>query len=89
MTYGQAKELREKNLKLIGTIDSQGFTIGELLIVPSNPQSQISFLQKYLITQNADNAISAYIGEDLLVWAVDIQHLLDDNVLFYNDISNE
>jgi hypothetical protein len=89
MTYRQAKELREKNLKLIGTIDSQGFTIGELLIVPSNPQSQISFLQKYLITQNADNAISAYIGEDLLVWAVDIQHLLDDNVLFYNDISNE
>ena len=89
MTYGQAKELREKNLKLIGTIDSQGFTIGELLIVPSNPQSQISFLQKYFITQNADNAISAYIGEDLLVWAVDIQHLLDDNVLFYNDISNE
>ena len=89
MTYRQAKELREKNLKLIGTIDSQGFTIGELLIMPSNPQSQISFLQKYLITQNADNAISAYIGEDLLVWAVDIQHLLDDNVLFYNDISNE
>lgn len=89
MTYEQAKELREKNLKLIGTKDSQGFIVGALLIVPSNPQSQTSFLQDYLTTQDPDSAVSPYVDEDLLVWAVDIQHLQDDNVLFYDDISNE
>ena len=89
MTLEQAKLLRSQKLHLIGTKDSQGFTISDILIIPSSSQMQEKFLQYFLISNNAEEAISSFHDEDMHVWAIDDTHLQDANILFYDDISNE
>lgn len=86
MKYDEAVKLKLSKLNLIGTIDNKGFTIGEILIVPSDVCLRDIFFTTYLATKDADKAICPYINDDVEVWAIDIKHLQDANVLFYNKL---
>lgn len=88
MTYNDALLMQEGNRNLIGTIDSKGFIISDVIIVPSESHSREQFLRSYLMTQNATSSIAPYINEDVVVWAVDTKHLVDANVLFYSELTH-
>ena len=85
MTYQEAKELKEKNLHLLNTTTDRGFYITEILILPSDEQKRNNFFLQYLLS-NADVALEQYIDEDLVVWAIDVEHLKKANVLFYKEL---
>lgn len=89
MTYNNAIKLRDDNRHLIGTIDSKGFTINDVIIVPSESKYREMFLRNYLLTHNADVSLMPYQNDDLVVWAVNTEHLENANVLFYNELTNE
>jgi len=86
MTYSEAKDLKEKKSYLIGHTDEKGFTIGDLVIVPSNPQIQTSFLRNYLFNRNfSDNTV---LNGDVQLWGVDTNRMEKSGVLFYQVIKD-
>lgn len=86
MDYVDAKKLKERNLHLIGTTDTKGFIIGDVVIVPTDTKQLNAFFAKYLSCKDAEVAIAPYIHSDLEVWAIDTKHLYDANILFYNKL---
>ncbi len=89
MTYNEAVKMRDANRRLVGTVDSKGFVISDVIIVPAESNSRERFLRHYLLTQDAIESLSPYVNEDLVVWAVDTKHLIEANVLFYSELTNE
>ena len=87
MTYEEALILKRQKSNLIGTVDEKGFTIGEILIVPTNEKSRNDFFMSYLLSRNADISIESFIDEPMELWAIDTKHLEEANVLFYNKLS--
>lgn len=87
MTYEEALILKKQKSNLIGTVDEKGFTIGEILIVPTNEKSRNDFFMSYLLNRNADMSIESFINEPMELWAIDTKHLEEANVLFYNKLS--
>ena len=86
MDYVDAKKLREQNRHLIGTTDTKGFIIGDVVIVPTDTKQLNAFFASYLSCKDAEIAIIPYIHADLEVWAIDTKHLYDANILFYNKL---
>lgn len=86
MTYQEANQLKINNLHLLKTVDAKGFTIDEIIIVPTNESSRHEFFKDYLFSNDPDIALSRFINDDLEVWAIDTRHLRESNVLFYNKI---
>lgn len=86
MTYEDAVRLRKKNEFRIGKLTDKGFTINEIIIVPFDEQKRNIFFQHYLINHDAQTSIKPYINDEVLVWAIDIKHLQNNNVLFYDNI---
>ena len=89
MTYIEAQRIKDDNQNLIGKVDSKGFTITEIIIVPSDANSREDFLRSYMFSKNAEISILPYQNDDLIVWAVDTKHLHEANVLFYSELPNE
>ena len=86
MDYNEALVVKGKNLNLIGSTNNQGFAISQLIIIPSDPNSQKEFMRLFLQSMNSDSAIQPFIKEDLEVWAIDLEHLRNANILFYERI---
>lgn len=84
MTYEEAKKWREANLSLIGKKDEKGFDINDLFIVPSNQSDRNKYFESYLFCKDMNVAIMPFINNELQVWAVDLDHLIEDNILFYD-----
>lgn len=84
MTYEEAKKWREANISLIGTKDGKGFDITDLFIVPEKESERNSFFRSYLLGKDVNAAILPYVNKKMQVWAVDLDHLREDNVLFYD-----
>lgn len=84
MTYEEAKKWREAKTCLIGTKDEKGFYITDLFIVPEKESDRNSFFKSYLLGKSVNDAILPYINKGMQVWAVDLDHLKEDNVLFYD-----
>ena len=84
MTYSDARNWIDKNSNLIGTVDRKGFTVSNLIIVPSNDAERKAFWDAYLFSHNEKSAIVPYIGSDVQVWSVDLGRLESHNILFYN-----
>jgi len=80
------EELKEKNKHLLNTTTDRGFYITEILILPSDAQKRKNFFLQYL-SSNADVALVQYLNEDLVVWAIDVEHLKKANVLFYKELT--
>ena len=87
MKYKEAQEVIRNHSHLIGKINEKGFGIKELIIVPQDEKMQNQYIQSYIQTKDADRSIKPYIDEELSVWAIDTKHLLESNVLFYQEIA--
>ena len=74
MDYNEALVVKGKNLNLIGSTNNQ------------DPNSQKEFMRLFLQSMNSDSAIQPFIKEDLEVWAIDLEHLRNANILFYERI---
>lgn len=48
MDYNEALVVKGKNLNLIGSTNNQGFVISQLIIIPSDPNSQKEFMRLFL-----------------------------------------
>lgn len=86
MTYEEAVQFMESKHIQPNQVDSNGFSYDDIIIVPTNPDSQKSFFQAFLRSQNAKESIAPYIHEDVAVWAIDTKHLNDAGVLFYDNL---
>lgn len=86
MRFEQAKKLQQEKQSLIGTIDEKGFRIDGFIIVPSNNDSQVSFFQAYMFSNNAEASILPFVNEEVELWAIDTKHLKEAGVLFYDKI---
>lgn len=84
MTYKEALSLKILKSHLIGTIDKKGFTISEIIIVPTEKTKQDSFLQSFVLNRNSEISIMPFINEDVQLWAVDTEYLEKANILFYD-----
>lgn len=87
MKYIEAQKFIQENSNLIGKINEKGFVINELIIVPNDPKKQAECIQLYIQTKDAKRSIEPYINEELSVWAIDTKHLIESNVLFYQEIT--
>ena len=88
MTYQEAVLIRDKNLHLLNTIDAKGFTIDEIIIVPSDDVLRQAFFKEYLLENDPVSALQQFCIDnlDMEVWAIDTKHMRESNVLFYNKI---
>ena len=86
MKYEDALKLKEESKLLIGTKDSKGFTIGEIIIVPSNEEERNAFLNSCILDYDFESAIIPYIDGELEVWALDLDYLKKANIVFYNKL---
>ena len=87
MRYKDALDFSEKNQSLKGTVDENGFLIGDIVIVPSDRTKRDSFLQNY--TQYDGNVLCTFNDdEDVQVWAIDTAYLEKANILFYNKLAD-
>lgn len=87
MKYEDALKFVEDNQINLDKVDSNGFCYDKIIIVPTNPEQQKLFFQAYMINQDADSAIVPFMQEDVSVWAIDIKHLNEANILFYDNIA--
>ncbi len=86
MKYQEAQEVIKNNSHLIGKINERGFVINELIMVPKDENKRNRYIQSYIQTKDANRSIKPYINEELSVWAIDTKHLIESNVLFYQEI---
>lgn len=84
MTYEEAVIWRNDNLTRIGGIDDKGFVVNDLFIVPTSDIDRDKFFRTYLLGTDKDVAIVPYISKDVQVWAVDLDHLKESNILFFD-----
>lgn len=87
MDYSEALEFKEQNANLIGTTTERGLKIGKLIIVPANENNRNKFFSSFLLHYNEDTAILPYINEPVEVWAIDLEYLNRNNVLFYKKLA--
>lgn len=86
MKYEEAVELRRKSLSLIGSIDSKGFKIGEIIIVPADEKERKLFFDSYLFNYDFQASIQPFTDSQVEVWTLDLDYLMKANIVFYNKI---
>lgn len=86
MNYVEAAKIKQENIHLIGTSDEKGFTIGDIIILPTDENEKKLFFQSYLSSWDAESALFPFISSDLQVWTIDTNYLKRANILFYNKI---
>lgn len=87
MKYQEALDKKQELQYLIGTKDEKGFTVGEILVLPSDSSRRNRYLRQFIMNTTLPN----YIGsndEDCVLWAIDTDYLKKANILFYKDISD-
>lgn len=84
MKYEDALELRKNSLNLIGSIDSKGFKIGEIIIVPADEKERKLFFDSYLFNYDFQAAIMPFTDSEVEVWALDLDYLRKASIVFYN-----
>jgi len=88
MKYQQAKKYISEHKDMIGTTNSRGFQISRLLIVPTDEKKRTNFINYFVLNLgNISPEINDFQDdEDVEVWAVDTEHLVKANILFYDVI---
>ena len=87
MNYSEAIKFIQNNSQLIGTTTERGLKIGKLIVVPVDEVKRNKFFSSYFLTNDENLAISPYTKEPLEVWAIDLEYLTRNNVLFYKKLS--
>lgn len=87
MNYSEAIQFIQNNSQLIGTTTERGLKIGKLIIVPVDEVKRNKFFSSYFQTNDENSSILPYMNEPLEVWAIDLEYLTRNNVLFYKKLS--
>ena len=87
MNYSEALEFKKLNGYLIGTTTDRGLKIGKLIIVPENEDDRNKFFSTYLRSNDENVAILPFVNWPVEVWAIDIEYLNRNNVLFYKKLT--
>lgn len=87
MNYSEALDFKKQNANLVGTITNKGLKIGKLIIVPENENDRNMFFSSYLRFNDENVAIAPYTNSSVEVWAIDIEYLNRNNVLFYKKLT--
>lgn len=87
MNYSEAIQFIQNNSQLIGTTTERGLKIGKLIIVPVDEINRNQFFSSYFQTNDENSSILPYMNEPLEVWAIDLEYLTRNNVLFYKKLS--
>lgn len=87
MTYSEAIEYKNNNAGLIGTSTERGLKIGKIIIVPSNEYERERFFSSFLLSNDDESAIVPFIKGPVEVWAIDLEYLNRNNVLFYKKLA--
>lgn len=87
MNYSEALDFKKQNANLVGTITNRGLKIGKLIIVPENENDRNMFFSSYLRFNDENVAIEPYTNSSVEVWAIDIEYLNRNNVLFYKKLT--
>lgn len=87
MNYSEALDFKKQNANLIGTTTNRGLKIGKLIIVPENENDRNKFFSTYLRSNDEDIAILPYVNCSVEVWAIDLEYLNRNNVLFYKKLT--
>lgn len=87
MNYSEALEFKKQNANLVGTTTERGLKIGKLIIVPANEKDRNKFFSSYLLSYNEETAIYPYVNGPVEVWAIDLEYLNRNNVLFYKKLA--
>lgn len=83
MNYSEAIKFIQNNSQLIGTTTERGLKIGKLIIVPVDKVKRDKFFSSFFLTNDEISAIFPYTNDPLEVWAIDMEYLTRNNVLFY------
>lgn len=86
MTYQDAIKLKEASKHLLGTTDSKGYTIGNVLIVPSDQDLRNDFFLQYQDNHDADLCLKKFLCDDFIVIGIDERYFWDQGWLFFNVI---
>lgn len=88
MTFEQALQLTNQNRHLIGQT-YRGATLDEIIIFPTNPDSNDVFKQVYISTGNAQHAITPFMAEDVHVAVVaDKRRIVNQGIFLATNIEN-
>lgn len=87
MTYSEAVKYKIDNVGLIGTSTERGLKIGKIIIVPSNESEREKFFSSFLLSNDDESAIIPFMKGSVEVWAIDIEYLNRNNVLFYKKLA--
>lgn len=87
MNLEEAKLVIKDNQYRIGTKDEAGFSVDAILAVPKKESLKDVFFKKYLETRDLDLAIIPLGNEEFEVWTIDLKHVYENGVLFYNKIA--
>ena len=86
MDYNNAVKYKEEHINLVGTTTDKGLKIGKIIIVPSDEGNREKFFSSYLITNDENSAIRPFVSMPVEVWAIDLDYLNRNNVLFYKKL---
>lgn len=87
MNYSEALDFKKQNANLIGTTTNKGLKIGKLIIVPENEDDRNKFFSTFLFSDDENVAILPYANCPVEVWAIDMEYLNRNNVLFYEKLT--
>lgn len=87
MNYSEALEYIKANISLLGTTTDRGLKIGKMIIVPADENNRSKFFSSYLISNDEETAILPYSHGLVEVWAIDLEYLNRNNVLFYKKLA--
>lgn len=87
MTYLEALNFIKENADIVGTTTDRGLKIGKLIVVPSDGDNREKFFSTYFFSDDAESAILPYKNYPVEVWAIDLEYLSRNNVLFYKKMA--
>lgn len=86
MNYNNAVKYKKENDNLVGRTTDKGLKIGKLIIVPADEENREKFFSSYLISNDEISAIRPFVSMPVEVWAIDLDYLKRNNVLFYKKL---
>lgn len=89
MLYSEAIKYIESQKSLIGSTNQKGFIINELVIVPTDPNHQRKVIENLILKPSNKDIKSIPFNDDVdvQVWAIDTEHLVKAQILFYDIVA--
>lgn len=87
MTFKEALAIANQKSNLVGTVNSEGATLDEIIIAPSNPTEFAQFEKLYNETLDAQKSIVPFMQSDLIVLGVfDKYRIRKENIILVSEV---